>query len=1061
MIFKPRVKRKNFHGSFSSVAGKATRLFSVLMLLSLVQVFCVPTLSAQDKKAQQNISGTIIDNKGEAVIGASVMVKGTDKGTITDLDGKYKLDVPSNAVLKVSYIGFESKDVTVKGSVVNVQLSESSKALEEVVVIGYGTSKKEDLSAAVSVVKDMDKLKDLAVTSTASMLQGRVAGVTISNQGGDPSAGPLVTIRGTGSSLESVLYVVDGVPYPPSQTTNSGSKLPVNTEDIESITVLKDAASAAIYGASAGSAGVILITTRQAKEGKTAVEYSGYYGVKSAWNLPESLTAEQQGLISNRAYANAGLPGLAAWNQSLNPSGFVTRTDWMKAIFRTAPTQRHTITLSGGTKSFSSLFQIKYEDDQGTLINTYNKNISARYNATYTVNKYLKFREDLFWNNNQYRNANTTDSYQGPILSAMEMPRNATVYAPNGTFGGVADPASPYVGMYGDVINPVATLLRNQSYMSHSDINATSELYVSNLIKGLEFVSRFSYRSQNDFTKNFNPMRLEPGKISGQNSLGYGSSISSVFLWENTLNYNRIFGKHNVGLMLSTTSTDERTRGLSASATALTSEADWAQFFFTAKHFDINPSDWQTEDRNLSYVGRLSYSYSNRYFLTASYREDIAGRLTIGHRAAYFPGVTGAWKISAEPWFKSSLINLLKVRGSWGEIGNMLSVTKNYGYPVLTGTNALQGTDVNVQIGNGAPISNALYVQSAFNSQLTWERSRQTDIGLDLNMFDNRLNIVADYFWKNTFSQIKLQDTNWPNSMGALPPLINQGNIANSGFEFSASWSQKIGEVQLDLGGNFATLKNEVKYISADPLAVTQFPELNYRTGTLMPFQSIVGQPYYAYWLIKTDGIFQNQAQIDAYTYNGAKIQPNAKPGDLKYVDANNDGVIDTKDRQYMGSFNPTLTYGFTLGLKWKNWDASLFFQGVGGVKIFNAWKSTTLNAAQQDYNRWNKILDAWTPENPNSTIPRATVDDSNHNFSTNSDYFLESGDYLRLKNLMIGYTFAKPILGCKARIYFSGDNLLTFTKYSGLDPEVGNHGLDAGTYPVSRVLSLGAKISF
>jgi len=1011
---------------------------------------------------QRNVSGKITDNTKQPIPGVSVVVKGTTIGTISGNDGKYSLsNVPSNATLSFSFVGMKTKEVAVTNqSQIDVEMAEESIGIDEVVAIGYGTSKKEDLSAAVSVVQNIGKLKDRPVTSAAAMLQGRVAGVTISNQGGGPSDSPLVTIRGTGSTAESVLYVIDGVPYPPSQTTNSGSVLPYNPEDVESITILKDAASAAIYGASAGSAGVILITTRQAKEGKTSVEYSGYYGVKSAWKIPESLTAEQQGQVSNLAYANSGQTGLAAWDKALNPNGFVTRTDWMKEIFRTAQTQRHTITISGGSPKFSSLFQVRYENDEGTLLNTFNRNVSARYNATYTVNKYLRFREDLFWNNNQYRNANTADSYQGPILTAMQMPRNATVYYPDGTFGGVADPNSPYVGMYGDVVNPVGSLLRNQSYMMHSDVNATSEMYISNVIKGLEFVSRFSYRYQNDFSKNFNPMRLEPGKPNAQNSLGYGSGVNTDWLWENTLNYTRIFGKHNLGIMLSTTSKDQKHRGFSASATGLTSEADWAQFFFTAQNF-YNSQDGQFEDRNLSYIGRLSYSYADRYFLTASYRQDIAGRLTLGNRAAEFPGVTGAWKISSEPWFKSSLISLLKVRASWGKIGNLGSVGINYGYPVLTGTDILRGSAVNVQVGNGAPITTALYVQNAFNSKLTWETSKQTDIGIDMTLFDKRLNIITDYFWKSTYGQIKTQDTNWPASMGAGAPLINQGNIDNSGLEFSATWTQKIGQVELNLGGNFATLKNEVKSISTDPTIVYSFGD-NYRTGALKPFQSAVGQPYYAYWLVKTDGIFKSNQEAASYVdKSGNRIQPNAVAGDLKYIDANGDGTVTDADRQYMGSFNPTLTYGFTASLKWKNWDANLFFQGVGGVKIFNAWKSTALNASQQDYNRWNKILDAWSPTNVNSSIPRVTINDTNHNFSTNSDYFLENGDYFRLKNLMIGYTFDKEVLGCKARLYFSGDNLLTFTKYSGLDPEVGNHGLDAGTYPVSRVYSLGAKISF
>ena len=995
--------------------------------------------------APVKITGKVTDAAGAPIPGVTVIVKGTSTGTVTDSEGKYHLDVPdARAKLVFSFVGYASIEQSAGQKEINVVLSEDIKKLDDVIVIGYGTTKKEDLSAAVAVIQNMDQIKESPTFSLETMIQGRIPGVTIANQGGQPGDTPLVTIRGTGSATESVLYVVDGVP-----------NAPYNPADVESITVLKDAASAAIYGASAGSAGVILITTRQAKAGKTTIDYNGFYGVKSAWRLPESLTAAQQGQLSNQAFANAGEQGLAAWDPTLNPSGQITRTDWIHAIFRTANVQRHSVTLTGGTDKLTSLFQIRDEDEEGTLLNTYNKNISLRYNSTYTVSRYVKFKESIFWNNNDYRNTSTNDGYQGTVISAIYMPRNAPIYNPDGTFGGVAAANSPYVGAYGDVVNPVASLLRNQAYARKSDIMATSEMDVTNILKGLEFTSRFSYRYQTEFDKNFSPARPEPGKPYNQNSLAYASTIGHTWIWENTLNYNRTFNRHNISAMLSTTSRDDASRGFTAAALALSSEAPWAQFFNMATIFNQTlPTDYQWEDKNVSYIGRIAYSYADRYFVTGSYRNDIAGRLAPGNRSKLFPGVTGAWKVSSEPWFKSSLVNFLKMRASWGEIGNLSSIGLNYGYPVLS-----SGTSV--QVGNGGPIGPSEYVASAYNPNLTWETTKQTDIGADMAMFKKRLSITADYFWKTTFNLIKQQDTNWPNSMGLAPPLINQGTITNKGFEFSARWAQKIGEVEVDLGGNFSTLKNRVAYISPDPNAYWAFPD-NYRTGTLIPFQSIVGQPYYAYWLVKTAGIFKTDQEAAAYVdKNGNRIQPNAVAGDLKFVDKNGDGVIDNNDRQYMGSFNPTFTYGFSLGAKWKNWDINAFFQGVSGVKIFNAWKQTTLNESAQGYNRWNKILDAWSPTNLNSSIPRLTVNDTNQNFTTNSDFFLEDGDYLRLKNLMIGYTFNKSVLGSKIRLYLSGENLFTATKYSGMDPEVGYHGLDAGTYPVSRTLSVGAKISF
>jgi len=993
---------------------------------------------------QSVVKGKVADEEGNPLPGVSISVKGTTMGTISDSEGNYVINITDkNAILVFSFIGMKSQEIDFNGkSDINIVMKQEAIGIDEVVAIGYGTSKKEDLSSSVAVIKDVAKLKDRPVLSTAAMIQGRVPGVTISNQGGSPDASPRVTIRGTGSKTESVLYVVDGVPG-----------APYNPEDVESVTVLKDAASAAIYGASAGAAGVILITTRQSKEGKPSVEYSGFYGVKSAWKLPQSLDASQEAQVANLAATNAGQALPSGWDITKNPYAQVTRTDWVGEIFRMAAVQRHNVTINSGTDKMTNLFQARYENEDGTLVNTYNKNISLRFNSTYKFNKYLKFKEELFWNNNDSRGTDTGNGYTGTILSAIYMPRSATPYYADGKFGGVGPVDSPYLGIHGDVVNPLATLLRNTSYVRNQDLLSTSELHLTDLIKGLEFTSRFSYRSQNSFNKNFNYLRPEPGKPNMQNSLGYGTSKTYSWLLENTLNYNRIFGKHNLSLMLSTTSKEDGYRGFGIAARDFGREDLWAQMFVNAQTFTSDrPTDGQWEDKNLSYVSRAAYSYADRYFFTASFRRDIAGRLAEGNRAKDFPGLTGAWKVTSEPWFNVSFINLLKIRGSWGKIGNLGSIGLYYGYPTLSSGYAYQ-------VGNGAPYSSTAYVASANNSQLSWETSEQTDLGLDLLFLNKKLSVTADYFKKRTYDLIKQQDTDWTNTLGVSAPLINQGEISNKGLEFAANYTDKAGEITYDFGVNFATLKNEVTYIDKNPASYWAFSDA--WRGVLAPFRSTVGQPYYAYWLVKTNGIFQSDAEVAAYTANGSKIQPNAKAGDLKFVDQNGDGKIDDADRVYMGSAFPKVTYGFSANFNWKNWDMSLFFQGVGGVKLFNAFKESTLNASEQGYNRWNKILDAWSPSNTGSGIPRISASDANKNFGTPSDWYLENGNYLRLKNLLVGYTFKKLPFDGSLRLYFSGDNLLTFTKYSGMDPEVGGNGLDSGQYPVSRVLSFGAKLNF
>lgn len=995
----------------------------------------------------QPVKGKVVDENGAPLNGVNVMIKGTAKGTTTNGRGEFSLEANEGDVLVFSYIGYKAANHTVNSAaiagdvfIVKMQV-EAAMVSSEVVVIGYGSVKKSDLSAAVSVVPNMAQVKDRPVTNVASMIQGRVPGVTAISNGGHPNSTPNITIRGIGSKSESVLVVVDGVP-----------NAPYNPADVESITILKDAASAAIYGAFTGASGVLLITTRQAAKGKPSIEYSGFVGMKKAWRTPQSLRAEDEAKVSNLAYTNAGLTPLSGWDAAANPYAQVTRTDWMDEIFRTGLIHRHTITINGGNEKYSTLLQGRYENEEGTLLNTYNKNLSLRFNTNYTFNKNVKLRQELFWNNNDNRGTETSSGYSGVILSAIYMPRSAVPYYDDGTFGGVGPRDSKYLGIHGDAINPVATLLRNKPYNKGSDVQSVSELTISSIVPGLTYTSRFSYRYTNSLYKNFEPKRTEPGKPNNQNILSYSTNRGYHWIWENTLNYNRTLGRHNIGAMASMTSQQNGARSFSATARGIDREDDWAQFFINASVFDQDkPTDGDYKDRNASYVGRLSYSWADRYFVSASYRYDIAARLALDEKAIGVPGLTAAWKISSEPFFHVKGVDLLKVRASWGRIGNLGSIPLYYSYQSLSNNNAYQ-------IGNGAPQTTTIYVDSRLNPDLTWETSEQTDVGLDVTLLNKRLSIVADYFDKKTFDLIKTQDTDWPNSMGYGAPMINQGQIGNKGLEFAASWKDRIGKVEYEIGGNLATLKNRVQYIDDNKEAFWAHGD-SWR-GVLTPYRSVVGQPYYSYWLIKNAGIFQTDEEAAAYSKNNKRIQPNAKAGDLKFVDNNDDGVIDDKDRVFMGSAFPKLTYGFNANLYWNNFDFSVFFQGVSGVKLFHAFKQSTLNGAEQGYNRWDKILDAWSPENPGSNIPRIKATDPNKNFQTPSDWYLENGSYLRLKNILVGYTFKKLPWSAGLRVYITADNLFTITKYTGMDPEVGGVGMDGGQFPVSRVFAVGAKLN-
>lgn len=1023
----------------------------------------------------KTVRGQVVDTKGEPIIGATVTVKGSSKGTITGYNGNYVLEnVSETDVISVSYIGYEPMELPANSrNLAKITLKEDTKLLDEVVVIGYGKTKRSDLSSAVGTIANADKLMERPVANVEQMLQGQIPGVTIVSNGGHPDAKPTITIRGMGSrSGESPLYVVDGVPG-----------APFNFSDIESMTVLKDAASAAIYGAYAGSAGVILITTKQAAKGKPALEYNVVTGVSVASNLPQSLTIEEERMV--RAKALGGEQFLPdGWDVKKNPYIGQNRTDWIDAIFRTAPFQRHNVALTGGTEEFQNRLSVEYLDRQGTLLNTFNKEVTARLNSMFKLTDNIRIREDFSWQNTELRGTNTRSAESGVILSALMMPRNAEVYNADGSFGGTApaDPAyiakygSNFADIHGDVINPVRELTAKFNENNRSKLTTSTFLDIIEPIKGLNFTSRFTYKLNNYFLKQFTPRRLEPGKPDTRNNLQYATSRSTGWDLENTLTYDRIFGQHNIGLMASTTATEFRYREFGVIGRNFDNEAIPLVYFGQAGSFDP-ATDGFLLDRNFSAVARASYSYANRYFLTGSWRRDYAGRLPKGQKYGDFPSVTAAWKISSEPFMpKSDVLNLLKLRASWGRVGNLGSIDMGYGQPLLS--NFIIGSgDVGGQVGFDTPIVIGKYMEAGWNPLLTWETSEQLDFGLDATLFNNRLNIIADYFQKRTLDLIKQQDAGWASNIGLKPMLINEGEIRNSGVELGISWRDKIGKnTEYWISGNLATLKNVVHNIgAADEKGNKPVWTDGGKFKDLSPFRSEEGQPLYSFYLIKNEGVFKTQQEIDSYVNkDGKKIQPKAQVGDLKFIDENGDGKITNADRVFMGNAMPKLTYALSGGFSWKDFSFNMMLQGVSGVKLFNGLKFMTLNESVSNFNRSREILDALN--GPSNKVPRISNKDENDNFPTLSSYYLENGDYLRIKNITLGYSLTRFLQNSTyfanrksaLDVTFSIDNLATFTSYSGIDPEVGRSdlnsaapGLDGGQYPVSRTFSVGLRLKF
>lgn len=1035
-----------------------------LTSLVVVASCCASSLIAQEV----TVKGLILDSRTkEPIIGASVIETGTTNGNITNYDGEFVLKVPANAQIQVQYVGYKPLVVSVNGrSNFNILLEEDQVKLDEVVVLGYGQeSRKSNLSVAVSK-KDIGEDVKSRSTSVIGAMQGQIAGVNIANNSGDPLSKPSVTIRGKGSREgEEPLYVVDGV-----------AGAPFNMEDVVSITVLKDAASAAIYGTNVGSGGVILVTTKQAQEGAVKVSARASYGVQSVWRKPEMLNAQEYIDVRTEAARVDGVAIPSGINPDIYGWGQTTRTNWIDEIFRTGSMQRYALSLNGGNETIKSYASAEYGRTEGTLLNTYSENLGAKAVLDFKVNKWLSISEKVNFAYTNGQGSVNTSSHNGVTAAAMFMPPSATVYemdqngnyllddSGNRIFGGTVPLWAKDMGVagtFGEVQNPVATLMRLKQNRPEHQLFSTTMLTLSP-IDHFKVRSEFSVGTNNSYYEEFSARVPEIGKTKDENSRTLATTRENRWLWETVASYDRSFGKHMVSGMLGYSMSYTGLKGFSLSVYNFADENEYSQNLVNGTDWTKSkPSEQRSQEAQVSVYARGAYAYDDRYFLTASVRRDASSKLYQKNNSGIFPAFSGAWKVSSEKFLRDNdAISLLKLRASWGQIGNVAGV-RNYSY-----VSNLAQTGEYAYLGNmhQNPIL-GLGLITIPNKNLKWETSEQTDLGFDIEFLQGRLSFAADYFIKNTKDLIEEMPVASVAGI-SVAPLGNVGKVRNSGFEFTAGYGDKTKSgFTYQLDANFSYLKSEVLDLGA-----RDFFAHSKTIRAMQPLRSKVGESWYSYYVIETAGIFQNQAEIDAYTYTDnsgkvSKIQPNAQPGDLKFIDANGDGIINDDDRQYKDSYSPKFTYGLNAAFSYKNFDLGLSLQGVGGNKIFNGVKVMTY-AAGQGWNMSKDVLNSWG-YNSDSNIPLISMADKNGNFSTVSDFFLEDGGYLRVKNLTLGYTVPKNLFGRHAsqapnlRVYVSGENLLTFTKYSGMDPEVGNYGLDGGTYPVSRVVSFGLNLTF
>ena len=989
------------------------------------------------KEPQQIVKGVVRDNNGVPLLGASVIEKGTTNGTTTDFDGNFTIDIAGDLpiILVVSYIGFLSQEIPVDTQTeLQIDLLPGLSALDEVVLVGYGTATKKDLTGAISTIKNIDSR---AVTNTEEALQGSISGVTVVNEGGDPTNAPKVRIRGVGTtSDESPLWIVDGVPY-------YGG--PINPFDIESITILKDASSTAIYGVRAAG-GVILVTTKKGKDGRLSIDFSTYTGLQNVWNKPKALNAAQQAEYYNISSDNTGVPRDPVHDATLNPDGQISRTDWVDEIFQTGFIQNYDIGLRGGTEKYVFSSSLGYNKREGTLLNTIADRISFRLNSEFKVTKKLKIGEHFSFTRTNGSSAftgtqatNGETNYNGIIAQAIKAPPHLTVYNQSGEYSDMPDAG------YGLTIHPVATLKRIDIDNPKTDL--FGNIYLDYKISdALKFKSSFGVNLKNERFKEFDPRVPEVSKTQKTtNSLQVANSTQTDWSFENTITYKNTFNsKHDLTLLGGYTLQSFSNEIFSIVGRDLPNENDSSRFLINATTFD-KPLSGKEENTLVSYFGRINYSLKNRYLITASLRRDGTSKLAEENRWGTFPSVALAWKLSEEIFLiDSESINNLKIRASWGRIGNISSLSN---YP----TN-VPLSETRVILGVSNPVS-GFALDGISNPDIIWETTEQLNFGLNLALFDNRFSLTTDYFIKDT------KDLILPLPISSLAgvgnaPFVNAGQVRNKGIELSLSYEKSEGDFRYKITGNISKIDNELVSLGN---GITKILD-NTQVATHFPIESVVGEPLFSFYLIETDGIFQTDEEATAYT-----AQPNAVAGDLRFKDQNGDGTINADDKVYKGSAFPDFTYGLNISLNYKNFDATLFVQGVSGSKAYNGFKLTTLYPAQTSVSGANlsaDAIDTWHPGNTGASNFRLSNNDPNNNLRP-SDFWLESTDYLRFKNVTIGYTFPEIKYIDRLRVYMTAQNLITITKYSGLDPEVTNRGIDGGQYPIARAFTVGLNVSF
>lgn len=1029
------------------------RFVQKVLLLSIFLAFGVSAFAFQQAG---NLKGLVTDVSGNPLQGVTIQLKNTTTVTVTDENGKFRLEAPAKGVLVFSFTGYATKEIEIGNQQdITVQLTQQATNLDEVVVIGYGTQKKSNLTSAVSSVKG-DQLQKTTSNNPVNALQGRVAGLSVTSPGGNPGQMSDVRLRGIGTfGGHQPLYIIDGTP---------GDPYYLNNNDVESIEVLKDGAAASIYGSTSAN-GVILITTKRGKKGIPLIDFNSYYGLANPTKKYDFLDAEGYKTVHKMMYENAGVTNLPAYittNTGVN-------TNWQDLITRTGNVQNHNINLRGGGEYLTFALSGDYTNETGTFIGSkFNKK------GIRSVNEFKK--GILTVTNNLIFSQTRSEGYKFNLADAYFQSALLPVYDNNEKYGYALT-----VNGLPRFQNPVGAdhFMENHSTTQYLADNLKIRLQ---LFKGLSYTANINYITANSFAYEHTP----PFRVNANDPLiSYpyvynNRSNYKEMLAEHLLNYDWKRGKNNVSVLAGYSAQQKTNEYLSVTADGKTIvrtvvngaivEKEVAGGFTNPDFNTISAGlggTFNAAGSNNKYVrhsgfGRINYAYDNKYLLQVSVRRDGSSIFGLNNRYGIFPSVSAGWNISRESFMSHiTWLNNLKIRASYGELGNEGALGYYDHQALITTSNRWSGGYVQ---GSGATPWPGSASYALENRDLKWETSKSTNIGVDFAVLHNTLSGSINYYNNKTDGLLIIKEV--PPSSGVNNPVLNVGKIANKGVELELNYVYQLKDGAVNIGANLSTVSNKV-------ISLADAEQTLYGTGLKfgsdhIPTQTKVGKEIGAFYLYEADGIFKTDAEVAAYkNKDGDALQPDAKAGDIRFRDANGDGVIDENDKTYQGTGFPKFEYGFNIAANYKQFDLSVFFQGVGGNKIYNG-NRFELEGMEAGRNYLATTLNAWTPQNPNSSMPRAVLGDPNGN-SRESTRFLENGAYLRLKLLQLGYSLPTALVQRvwmqKVRIYAGAQNLLTITKYNGLDPEVGrvnvlNTGVDRVLYPQNKRWIAGVQIT-